>query len=271
MCPMTTILMCRPTHFDVSYQINPWMDPSAGAKAEIAVAEWQKLYEKYLELGYDIELIDQVEGLPDMVYAANGGFTLDGKAYGAKFAFPERVDEGPAYMDWFDAHGFEVFEPKHVNEGEGDMLMAGETILAGWGLRSTIESHDELRRIFDREVLSLRLVDPRFYHLDTALTVLEGAEGQDGPNVAFLREAFDEPSLKLLDQRFPDAIHASAADAEVLGLNMFGTGGDLVVSDRLTDLDRQLEDAGYRTHAVGLPELLKGGGSIKCCTLLLRR
>ena len=111
-----TVLMCTPEFFTVSYRINPWMHPEDPTDTSLAVRQWQTLYDLYVELGYRVELIDPVVGLPDMVYAANGGFVLDGVAYGARFQYPERQPEGPAYMDWFAANGFRVAEPVAVNE-----------------------------------------------------------------------------------------------------------------------------------------------------------
>jgi N-dimethylarginine dimethylaminohydrolase len=260
-----TVLMCRPEHFAVSSTINVWMDPSKPTSAERAVEQWQTLQEAYTLLGYDVELIDPIAGLDDMVYAANGGFTLDGRAYGAKFAYQERVPEGPAYMAWFAANGFEVHEPQHVNEGEGDMLLSNGAILAGHGFRTSLDSHDELRRIFDREVVSLRLVDPRFYHLDTAMAIL------DESNIAYLPGAFDDAGRRELERRYPDAILVDEADASVLGLNSFGDGRTMVITQRAQGFERQLRSRGYETVGLDLSELLLGGGGIKCCTLELRR
>lgn len=264
-----TVLMCRPEHFTVSYRINPWMHPEDPTDTGKSLAQWQTLYDLYLELGYDVHLIDPVEGLPDMVYAANGGFVLDGIAYGARFQYPERGPEGPAYMEWFAANGFEVREPVSTNEGEGDFLLVGDTIFAGTGFRSDAASHDELRRIYDREVVTLKLIDPSFYHLDTAFAVLD-SEG--GPaSVAFLPKAFDAASLDILDARFPEAIHVNDADAAVLGLNSFSDGRNVVIASRATDFERQLRERGFVPHGVDLSELLLGGGGVKCCTLELRR
>ena len=260
-----TVLMCRPEHFTVSYAINPWMDPTKPTSTELALAQWQTLHDAYASLGYDVHLIDPVAGLDDMVYAANGGFTLDGKAYGAKFTYEQRMPEGPAYMAWFAANGFEVHEPEHVNEGEGDMLLSAGAILAGHGFRTSLESHDELRRIFDREVVSLRLVDPRFYHLDTAMAIL------DESNIAYLPAAFDDASRAELERRYPDAVLVDEADASVLGLNSFGDGRTMVIAQRATGFERQLRERGYETIGLDLSELLLGGGGIKCCTLELRR
>src|SRR3954452_1337900 len=213
-----------------------------------------------------------------MVYAANGGFVLDGIAYGAKFQYPERQPEGPAYMEWFAANGFTVAEPVSTNEGEGDFLLVGDTIFAGTGFRSDAASHDELRKLFggagkdgaaQREVVTLTLVDTSFYHLDTALAVLD-SDGGPG-SIAYLPKAFDAASLAILEERFPDAIHVNDADAAVLGLNSFSDGKNVIIASRATDFERQLRERGFTPHGVDLSELLLGGGGVKCCTLELRR
>ncbi|WP_154097663.1 dimethylargininase [Microbacterium testaceum] len=266
-------LMCRPSHFTVSYSINPWMEPSRPTDTELAVKQWQALYDTYVALGHEIELIDPLEGLPDMVYTANGGFVIDGIAYGPKFRFRERAAEAPAFIDWFAANGFEVAEPVEVNEGEGDFLLVGDTILAGTGFRSTGDSHREVGEVFSREVVSLTLTDPRFYHLDTAISVLDPVEGPGGvekANIAYLPTAFDEKSQAILRERYPDAIRVSDADGAVFGLNSASDGKNVIISPRAVGFEAQLRERGYTPVLVDLSELLLGGGGIKCCTLELR-
>lgn len=266
-------LMCRPEHFTVSYSINPWMEPSRPTDTALAVRQWQALYDTYVSLGHEIELIDPLEGLPDMVYTANGGFVIDGIAYGPKFRFRERAAEAPAFIDWFAANGFEVAVPVEVNEGEGDFLLVGDTILAGTGFRSTGDSHREIGEVFSREVVSLTLTDPRFYHLDTAISVLdpvEGPGGVDKANIAYLPTAFDERSQAILRERYPDAIRVSDADGAVFGLNSASDGKNVIISPRAVGFEAQLRERGYTPVMVDLSELLLGGGGIKCCTLELR-
>lgn len=266
-------LMCRPEHFTVSYRINPWMEPAKPTDTAKAVAQWQTLHDTYLALGHEVELIDAVPGLPDMVYTANGGFIIDGRALGVRFRVPERSGEEQPFMDWFAARGFEVIDPMEVQEGEGDFLLVGDTILAGTGFRSVGDSHREVAEVFGREVVSLRLVDPRFYHLDTAISVLDPVEGPGGvekANIAYLPAAFDEESRRILAERFPDAIEVSDEDGAVFGLNSASDGYNVFISPRATGFEAQLRERGYNPVLVDLSELLLGGGGIKCCTLELR-
>jgi N-dimethylarginine dimethylaminohydrolase len=259
-----TVLMCRPEYFTVSYRINPWMHPEVPTNTSLALKQWTALYDTYRDLGFTIQLIDPIEGLPDMVYAANGGFVLDGIAYGAKFHYPERQPEGPAYMDWFRDNDFEVAEPQETNEGEGDFLLVGDVILAASGFRSDTSSHQEIATVYGRKVISLSLINPSFYHLDTALAVI------DPQTIAYLPSAFDESSLEILRERYPDAIIATEEDAAILGLNSFSDGHNVVIAEKAVTFAKDLRERGYNPLGVDLSELLLAGGGVKCCTLELR-
>lgn len=266
-----TYLMCRPEHFTVEYRINPWMHPEAPTDTARALRQWQSLHDLYVRLGHDVRLVDPVPGLPDMVYAANGGFTLGGVAYAPRFAHPERAGEAPAYAAWLAENGFRVTLPRETNEGEGDFLLAGDVILAGTGFRSSGLSHAEIGDVFDRDVVSLALVDPRFYHLDTALAVLDPVHGPEGsPVIAYFPGAFDRRSRAELERRFPDAILVREQDAVWLGLNCVSDGRNVVLAAQAAGFERELRRRGYAPIGIDLSELLRGGGGVKCCTLELR-
>jgi N-dimethylarginine dimethylaminohydrolase len=257
-------LMCEPTHYTVSYEINPWMDATRFTDSALAVDQWRVLRDTYLELGHTVELIDPIPGLPDMVYAANGATVVDGVVYSAKFRYPERAAEGPAYQKWFADRGYVTHTAAETNEGEGDLLTVGDVILAGTGFRTTREAHAEVGRIFGREVVTLELVDPRFYHLDTALSVL------DERTVAYFPGAFSEAGQAELRRRFPDAILVGEADAAVLGLNAVSDGRNVVVTKHASQYAEDLRARGFTPIGVDLSELLKAGGGAKCCTLEIR-
>jgi N-dimethylarginine dimethylaminohydrolase len=263
-------LMCRPTFFAVTYKINPWMDPSAPYDTSLAIDQWESLVSAYRELGHELEFIEPLPGLPDMVFAANGGTVIDGKMYTAQFRHAERADEAPAYRDWAERHGFETHEAKHVNEGEGDILMVGDYVLAGTGFRTAHAAHLEAQEIFGRPVISLQLVDPRFYHLDTAIAVLSGSRGEKPANIAYLPEAFSPGSQAVLRSLFPNAVIANSTDAEVLGLNAVSDGHNIVIAAQAANLADQLRKAGYNPVPVDVSELRLAGGGPKCCTLELR-
>ncbi|CPR01981.1 amidinotransferase [Mycobacterium bohemicum DSM 44277] len=253
--------MTPPTFFAVEYAINPWMDVTTPVDVELAHAQWEALRQTYRRLGHHVDVIEPVAGLPDMVYAANGGLIAGDVAIVARFRFAERAGESQAYAEWMSSLGHRPVTTRHVNEGQGDLLMIGETVLAGHGFRTDRRAHAEISAALRVPVVSLELVDPRFYHLDTALAVL------DDRTIAFYPPAFSSAAQDRLRALFPDAIVVASADAYVLGLNVVSDGLHVVLPSAATGFAAQLRAAGFEPVGVELSELLKGGGSVKCCTL----
>jgi N-dimethylarginine dimethylaminohydrolase len=257
-------LMCPPEHFDVRYSINPWMDPGKPVDTGLAMAQWERLRAAYLALGHQVQLVDPVPGLPDMVFAANGATVIGNRVMIARYRYPQRAAEAPAYRDWFLANGFEVTaEPRFVHEGQGDYLVDGDRLLAGTGFRTDRLSHHEAQELYGRPVVSLTLVDQRFYHLDTALAVL--GEGR----IMYYPEAFSIGSQQVLRRLYPDAILADRRDAEAFGLNAVSDGVNVLLPQTATGLIELLREHGYHPIGLDMSELHKSGGAVKCCTLEL--
>ncbi|WP_084599396.1 dimethylargininase [Actinoplanes subtropicus] len=267
-----TYLMCPPKHFTVEYAINPWMDTTVPVDAALAVKQWDLLRTTLVDLGHTVHLLDPVAGLPDMVYAANGAFSVDGRVYGARFRHPQRAAEADAHRAFYEKtlgqDNWHLVRPEHVNEGEGDFAYLprayGGLILAGHGFRTEPAAHAEAQEVLGRPVVSLRLVDPAFYHLDTALAAL------DDHNVTYYPEAFSPSSQRVLRQLFPEAVIADRADAEAFGLNLVSDGRHVILNTEATAMADKVRAAGYAPVHVELTELKRGGGSVKCAVAELR-
>jgi N-dimethylarginine dimethylaminohydrolase len=265
MAKTKTVLMCPPTYFDIEYEINPWMHTTDQPAEDTAASQWQKLYKIYTEhLGWHVELIEPVKGLPDMVFATDCCLLIDGRAVLSSFRYPERQPE----TDHFEKHlrelGFNNL--KHASsffEGGGDTLKYGDKIIAGYGFRSDRAAHDELAEYFDREVISLKIVDPRFYHLDTSLAVLSD------DTVAYFPGAIDQQSRQLLKSKVPNLIEASEEEAIGFGLNAVSDGQTIICSDESTSLMEKYRSAGFKVIGTPILEFRKSGGGVKCLTLEL--
>ncbi|OHV04903.1 N-dimethylarginine dimethylaminohydrolase [Mycobacterium talmoniae] len=255
--------MTPPTFFAVSYEINPWMDTAVPVDAAVAMAQWKQLYDIYRELGHTVEVVEPVDGLPDMVYAANGGLVIDRTAIVTRFKYPQRAGEADAYRQWMVANGYRPVSTRHVNEGQGDLLLADGKLLGGTGFRTDVRAHGEVAEIVGIPVVSLELVNPHFYHLDTALTVL------DDSTIAYYPPAFGADARARLAELFPDAIVVADADANVFGLNAVSDGYHVIHPAAAVGFAAQLRAAGFEPIGVDVSELLKGGGAAKCCTLEL--
>jgi len=259
-------LMCAPDYFSVDYAINPWMDPQRPVDAARARTQWRALRDALRALGHQVELARPRPGLPDMVFTANAATVIDGRVLVATFRHRERAGESAMFEQWFRRRGYRhVRRARGPNEGEGDHLLVDGIILAGHGPRTDPGSHHETSEYFGRPVVGLTLVDPRYYHLDTALAVLGRRE------VMYYPGAFSGASVDRLRRLFPDPVEADDADAAAFGLNAISDGRHVVMPAAASRLAARLARRGFEPVAVELGELLKAGGGPKCCVLELRR
>ncbi len=261
------ILMCSPDHYDVDYVINPWMEGNIHKSSrDRAVEQWQKLHH-ILKDHAIVDLVKPQEGWPDMVFTANAGLVLDNTVVLSRFYHKERQGEEPHFKDWFESQGFTVYElPKDLPfEGAGDALFdrEGRYLWAGYGFRSELDSHPLLAEWLNIEVLSLRLMDDRFYHLDTCFCPLT-----DG-YLLYYPPAFDSYSNRLIEMRVPPEkrIAIDEADAVNFACNAVNIDKTVVINKISDNLKARFAEAGFNVIETPLTEFLKAGGAAKCLTL----
>ena len=266
---MKKLLLCRPDFYTVDYEINPWMHVREKPDQKKAVAQWQALYETLSGLGMEVNLIDPVQGLPDMVFTANGGLVAGDRFILSNFRHKERRGEAEHFKRWFEARGLEVvtLPGDCVFEGEGDALMfppeTGETLVAGFRFRSDIQSHNLVGEVLGKKVVSVELASPDFYHLDTCLCPLSDETAMYFPG------AFDEYGKKALTRLVPDLIELTPKDASHFCCNAVVLGTDIVMNRCSDALRGTLRDRGFTTHELDFSEFIKSGGSAKCLVLKL--
>lgn len=252
-------LVASPAHVDVTYAINPWMDPDAPFDPERAAAQWRTLVATLTALGHRVDVLPPLAGLPDLVFSANGALVLGRRALLSRFAHTQRQPEAAHHRTWLQQQGVDVVEATSPCEGEGDLLVVGRRVLAGHGFRTSLAAHSQVAAITDRDVVSLELLDPRFYHLDTALGVV------DDRTVAWFPGAFTDAGRTTIRRIFPDAIEVDEHDALLLGCNLVSDGQHVVVPAGVQRLAADLVARGFTVLPVDLSELLLAGGGPKCC------
>jgi N-dimethylarginine dimethylaminohydrolase len=263
------ILMCPPDYFTVEYVINPWMAGNAGSMSiELACRQWETLKDtlgRYAE----IVTIDPQPDLPDMVFTANAGVVYGDKAVASHFMPHERRPEEAHFKKWFRENGFELLDldEKIGFEGAGDCLIdrAGPWLWTGYGFRTEIEAHAPIRDFFDVELVSIRLTDSRFYHIDTCFCPLTGGFLMYHPT------AFDYESRVAIETRIPPhkRIIVDTLDAGNFACNAVNIGDQVFLNKASDPLKAQLMLNGFEVQEVELSEFLKAGGSAKCLTLKL--
>jgi N-dimethylarginine dimethylaminohydrolase len=271
-------LMTDASAFEVSYRINPWMDPGAWTAACAAQAKAASLDLRCAlqGLGAHVETIGAVHGLPDLVFPANAAVVLDGKALLARFRHPERQGEETVFRAVFarlKARGLisDIVDlPEGVlQEGAGDAIWdaARGHFWAGFGPRSNRASLGVIRRTFDQQVVGLELASERFYHLDTCFCPLSGGQ------VLYHPDAFRPEALAAIRERVApdDRIEADASEAAAFCVNAVNLGETLVMAKAPTSLRAKLAAHGYRLFEVDLAPFIRSGGAAYCMTLRLDR
>ncbi|MEL7085033.1 MAG: TIGR00300 family protein [Cyanobacteria bacterium J06597_1] len=262
-------LMCAPDHYDIDYIINPWMSGNVHRLNQgLASQQWQQLYATVRQYA-QVERVKPERGWPDMVFTANAGMVLDLTVILSTFRHPERQGEQQYFEAWFASQGYIVrkLPDGMAFEGAGDALLdrAGRWLWAGYGFRTALEAHPLLASLLDLEVLSLHLVDNRFYHLDTCFCPLSNGYLLYYPN------AFDTYSNRTIEMRVPEdkRIAIDEADALNFACNAVDMDGTLVVNRVSAELRDTLEARGFAVIDLDLSEFIKAGGAAKCLTLRL--
>lgn len=264
--------MCRPTFFGIEYEINPWMDVRRQPDHATAMKQWGIFRSTLIDLlGARVELVRARPSLPDMGFAANAGLLHGDLFIPSRFRYKERAGEEPFFTNWFRRRGYKVrpLPVDHHFEGEGDALFLGRKLFLGYFHRTDIQTHLLIGETLQVSVLSLELVNPYFYHLDTAFMPF-------GPESAiYYPKAFDSYSLRLLRQNVPDLIPVSSEEAHYFACNAVflgrprKTATHVVLSAAAKKLSRILERRGIEVHPVDMSEFIKAGGASKCLVLKL--
>ncbi len=259
------ILMCSPDYFGIEYEINPWMSRRRKVGQVSAMRQWHRLRATLEEAGAVVSCLRPVPGLPDLVFTANAALIHRNTAILARFCPRERQGEEPFYREWFSEQNYCVCDLKTRAsfEGAGDALFCGETLFAGYRIRSDIRVYQELGELLGCRVIPLELVEPRYYHLDTCFCPLSANSAVYYPG------AFDDYGRRAVEHWIEDLVAVSPSEAARLACNAVVLGKTVVTGLGCPDLHRQLCLRGFSPRVTPLGEFIKAGGSAKCLTLRL--
>jgi N-dimethylarginine dimethylaminohydrolase len=257
--------MCPPDHYGIEYEINPWMSRSRPAERPLAQKQWRQLYEILCGLGVQVSLLAPQPGLPDLVFTANAAMIYRRRAILAHFRHEQRQGEEPICEQWLTEHGFAVerLPEGRFFEGAGDALFCGDTLIAGYRIRSDVRSQQLVGQMTGCRVVPLELVDGHYYHLDTCFCPL-------APGVAiWYPGAFDDYGRRALAEVVPELIEVAAAEAQSFACNAVVVGKSVVTTTGCPRLHTELASRGFSPIETPLSEFIKAGGSAKCLTLRL--
>jgi N-dimethylarginine dimethylaminohydrolase len=254
--------MCRPTYYQVEYQINPWMKVGS-VDQTIALQQWQKLVRLYQSLGAKVDIIDQQPGSPDMVFAADQAIVCGkSRLLLSSFRYQERRAETVYYQAWYAQHGYDIITlpPDIYLEGGGETQTWRNYLFIGTGFRASKSIARVIQQLIDKEVMSLELVDDRFYHLDTCLFVL------DDQTVFYYPPAFSKNSVTTLKQLVPQLIEFNLEDVLQFAPNSVVVDSTVVIQTGNEAFANAVLGLGYTPRFIDVGEFIKAGGGAHCLT-----
>ena len=255
------VLLCPPDYFQVRYQINPWMRPGSVDQAK-AKEQWLTLLNLFRSLGVKAETVKPQPDLPDMVFSADQALIKGEKAILANFRFKQRRGEGKIYRQWLENNGFRIFSLPAFSYFEGgDALEADNKVILGYGFRTSFQTAKIISNLLKIPVITLKLVNPYFYHLDTCLFIV------NQKTAFYYPPAFDKNSKTKLASLFTNLIPLPENEASALAANSLITDHQAIVPQGSPFLAKNLQKFGYRVHRVNISQFLKAGGGIHCLTI----
>lgn len=262
---MKRLLLCPPDFYDIRYEINPWMSLAQTADRELAESQWRGLRDRLKSLGCEVEVMSAQHDWPDMVFTANAGLVKGNEVLLANFRHLERAGEALWYEKWFGEHGFDITRlPAGIAfEGEGDALKCGDHWCCAVGSRSDVQAHQNIAVFTGDPVVSVLLVNPRYYHLDTCFCPLGNGLAMWYP------PAFDSQGQAALQSIADDLLEVPEDEAARFACNAVILGRNVVLPEGCPQTEKALRERNFHPHALPMSEFIKAGGACKCLVLML--
>ena len=271
------VFFVRPCHFDVDHAINPHMLDSEGKPNKVdpnlAREQWQNLVSTYENFVSETEIFEGKPNCPDMVFCANQSLpylTSTGKpaALMSNMENERRHEEVESIQSSLNSRGFETVpvsarSEETLLEGMGDALWVPgkKLICGGFGFRTHESIYGEVFEKTGAPVVTFELKNPKFYHLDTCLSIL------DDQSVLACKEAFIDEDWLVLKKLFRNVLEVPLEEADSPGFACNAHCPDrkhVIIQRGNVKTEELLEKYGFIPVPVETGEFIKSGGSVFC-------
>lgn len=280
-------------YFSDQFAINALMDSSIPVNQAQAIKEHTMVKQALERAGVKVIQVPAPPNLQDGVYTANWALVRNGSALMARLPNKRQGEESYA-AEHLRRLGIKTITlPPAVARysGQGDSLPCGDIVFTQSPYRTSPEAHSYLTSVLGyQQVIRLQTKPSRWwgfgpakrnkitgwpdsptYDIDLALAILRWPENGHKGLIAWCPDAFTGTSRKLLRQLDAvDKIEVSYQEAmSAYALNLVSTGQAVVMNSGAPLFQSAIEQHGLQTFPLEMPELKKGGGSIRCITLTL--
>jgi len=261
------VLLCSPIYMEIKQIINETQKHFAQENISQmkAVAQHKQLIQTLKDHQVHPILLPADVRFPEQVFTRDIGFTIGHTLFVSKMAAPVRQGEEQCLKDWAQANGWSVVILTGGTIEGGDVLVDQTRVFVGTSKRTNSAAIHQLKKeLPNHDIIPIHL-PPHILHLDCVMNILSPNE------ILIYPEAFKKKDLQLLKTHY-DLIEISEHEQFTLGPNVLSIGQKKVIS---LPINQQTNDAltahGYTVIEVDFSEIIKSGGSFRCCTLPIRR
>ena len=289
----TKVLMSGAEYFSDQFAINALMNSAIPVDQAMAVAEHTSIQKALESIGVQVVKVAAPPDLQDGVYTANWALVRGENALMSRLP-SKRTGEEAYAENYLGSLGFKIVKlPDSVQRfsGQGDSLVCGDIVFVQSPYRTSKEAHQYLSSLLGfRKTIALQTKPSRWfgfgpakkngitgwpdsptYDLDLAVAILKRPSENQKGLIAWCPEVFTSASRKIMNQfNEVDKIEVSKQEAMTsYALNLVSTGSAVVMNEGAPIFKAALESKNLKVITLSLPELKKGGGSIRCSTLSL--
>ncbi|MFH0067225.1 dimethylarginine dimethylaminohydrolase family protein [Peribacillus sp. NPDC056705] len=264
---LSQVIVCEPRYMEIREIINETQKEFQEENIDQALAMKQHAqFIKALEHeGIEVIKLPPQFTYPEQVFTRDIGFTLGNTVYVAELATGIRQGEEQILKSWLETNGISYFNLlKNYIEG-GDVIIDGKTIYIGISERTDETSVKHLQTLLpEYDVIAVPFIET-FLHLDCVFNIISPTEALIFP------ESFTKKEMDLLASRY-DMIEVTKEEQFTLGTNVLSIGNKRLFSLPCNkQVNSQLRERGYEVIEIDISEIIKSGGSFRCCTMPLLR
>jgi N-dimethylarginine dimethylaminohydrolase len=215
--------------------------------------------------GIDVITLPANASYPEQVFTRDIGFTLGNQTFVSEMASSIRQGEETVLEKWLDEHHvpFQKLSQSHI-EG-GDVIIDGKTIYIGLSHRTCNSAIEQLRIDLPNYEIVAVPFDPKYLHLDCVFNILSPTDALIFP------QALDAETVAFLGSRY-HLIEVSKEEQFTMGTNVLSIGHKKVFSLPVNaQVNMNMRSQGYEVIEVDFSEIIKSGGSFRCCTMPIAR
>lgn len=265
--PLQQVIVVPPDYMKITTVINETQSYYAKENINIqkAMEQHQFLVETLTNNGVKVISLPTKPDLNEQVFTRDIGFTLHEKLFIASMDRDIRKEEIDLLKKWLHHEQLEYTPFTNVSIEGGDVIIDNNKIWIGLSQRTKQAAIDHLKNQFPQLDITAVPLREDILHLDCVFNILE-----DGHALIY-RDGMSEAACQMLMEQYT-LIEVTKEEQFSMAPNILSIGGKKIISlpenRRVNDA---LKELGYQIIEVPFSEIIKSGGSFRCCTLPLYR